>query len=292
MYDLNDLVQNLSTSRFTFLRTLWSNQWHLSTVSWVQKALLVIRIALRGLTIGWGQPLFIFALKWLHQYTVSLKMPNEKIRHGIACTMLHQFCTVQLSIIKSWPLQNAAKTKAVYKTRDPACGSSLRRTWKQRLKQHGCWGFWIWGNRLKLSVLRKCEHGSSLSYSAAMLLLYSASDASGQGQRRCQRCNRHQDPQCRNLFLTQVLLPQWRLEFEDFDNGNGAAWQNAFDDWVIEQFWCPQVASLQVDLQIALKKVSRCWQPKQMRGWESRQLELDHVVIWHGGGVLVQKPQL
>lgn len=141
MYDLNDLVQNLSTSRFTFLRTLWSNQWHLSTVSWVQKALLVIRIALRGLTIGWGQPLFIFALKWLHQYTVSLKMPNEKIRHGIACTMLHQFCTVQLSIIKSWPLQNAAKTKAVYKTRDPACGSSLRRTWKQRLKQHGCWGF-------------------------------------------------------------------------------------------------------------------------------------------------------
>ena len=102
MYDLNDLVQNLSTSRFTFLRTLWSNQWHLSTVSWVQKALLVIRIALRGLTIGWGQPLFIFALKWLHQYTASLKMPNEKIRHGIACTMLHQFCTVQLSIIKSW----------------------------------------------------------------------------------------------------------------------------------------------------------------------------------------------
>ena len=82
-----------------------------------------------------------FALKWLHQYTASLKMPNEKIRHGIACTMLHQFCTVQLSIIRSWPLQNAAKTKAVYKTRDPACGSSLRRTWKQRLKQHGCWGF-------------------------------------------------------------------------------------------------------------------------------------------------------
>ena len=59
MYDLNDLVQNLST-RFTFLRTLWSNQWHLSTVSWVQKALL-IRIALRGLTIGWGQPSF---LRW------------------------------------------------------------------------------------------------------------------------------------------------------------------------------------------------------------------------------------
>ena len=112
-----------------------------------------------------------------------------------------------------------------------------------------------------------------------MLLLYSASDASGQGQGRCQRCNRHQDPQCRNLFLTQVLLPQWRLEFEDFDNGNSAAWQFFFDDWVIEQFWCPQVASLQVDLQIALKKVSRCWQPKQMRGWESRQLELDHV-IW------------
>jgi hypothetical protein len=68
MYDLNDLVQNLSTSRFTFLRTLWSNQWHLSTVSWVQKALLVIRIALRGLTIGWGQPLLRTAslhfLRW------------------------------------------------------------------------------------------------------------------------------------------------------------------------------------------------------------------------------------
>ena len=97
MYDLNDLVQNLSTSRFTFLRTLWSNQWHLSTVSWVQKVLLVIRIALRGLTIGWGQPLFIFALKWLHQYTASLKMPAWS-----DCTMLHQSCTVQLSIIKSW----------------------------------------------------------------------------------------------------------------------------------------------------------------------------------------------
>ena len=60
--------------------------WHLSTVSWVQKALLVIRIALRGLTIDWGQPLFIFALKWLHQYTVSLKMPNEKILFAPSCT--------------------------------------------------------------------------------------------------------------------------------------------------------------------------------------------------------------
>ena len=42
--------------------------WHLSTVSWVQKALLVIRIALRGLTIGWGQPLLRTAslhfLRW------------------------------------------------------------------------------------------------------------------------------------------------------------------------------------------------------------------------------------
>ena len=44
-------------------------------------------------------------------------------------------------------------------------------------------------------------------------------------------------------------------------------------------FGVHRLQALQVDLQIALKKVSRCWQPKQMRGWESRQLELDHV-IW------------
>ena len=225
-------------------------------------------------------------------------MPNEKIRHGIACTMLHQFCTVQLSIIKSW----------LCFVFDVRCSSTSRERPKQYIKReipHAGHHFAGLGNKdssstavgasgfggiawssvccASVSMFHHCYTPRQCCFFTVLLMLLDKvrEDASGVT-----------DIKIRNLFLTQVLLPQWRLEFEDFDNGNGAAWQNAFDDWVIEQFWCPQFASLQVDLQIALKKVSRCWQPKQMRGWESRQLELDHVVIWHGGGVLVQKPQL
>lgn len=145
MYDLNDLVQNLSTSRFTFLRTLWSNQWHdISQQSHEYRKLCLWSeshcedlLSVED-SLSWGQPLFIFCVEVIAPVYCQ---PEDAQWKDTVCTILHQFCTVQLSIIKSWPLQNAAKTKAVYKTRDPACGSSLRRTWKQRLKQHGCWGF-------------------------------------------------------------------------------------------------------------------------------------------------------
>ena len=70
MYDLNDLVQNLSTSRFTFLRTLWSNQWHdISQQSHEYRKLCLWSeshcedlLSVED-SLSWGQPLFIFCVE-------------------------------------------------------------------------------------------------------------------------------------------------------------------------------------------------------------------------------------